>query len=395
LMDVDESRTSFFGPNLPCYWIPHHTAHLAYAFYASPYQEAEVLAIDGLGDPFQGRAADHAAGRIYHPIGTENGTWDVRQPEPVYIGRQWDDISSELFGSWQQAGTTMALVGIPDEQFTALTGFDLSVKKKVDQLQVDTTETFLDFFSGKYPAVLSGGCALNGIANYEVLRKCGAISVPPAAGDGGIAVGAALYGLHVLLNQKRAYYTPETIAFSGCRGDFPEPNIEHVADEICAGKIVPFTYGRAESGPRALGHRSFLASPTLVMRDALNCIKGRQAYRPTAPVVTLEYARQYFDLINEQAYHYMTVIADAKSIAKKEIPAALHYDGSARIQIARPGEPIEALLQELVRRGRPPCLLNTSLNLKGMPLVNEQKDMADIMEKLGGVDDDGVAQSGV
>jgi len=382
LAEVDESRTSYFGPNIPCYWIPHHTAHLAYALYTSKYTEAEVLAIDGRGDPYVSFGKpDHAFAKVSHPFNERcSGRWIMDQPPPNHIGGEWDNLSSQLFGSWHAAGTVMAMVGIPYTDFSQLTGFDMSVRDAVLSLQEKTTRTFVESFSGGFPALLSGGCALNGIANYEVLKKCGQVYVPPAAHDGGISVGAALYILHYVLGYSRVQYAPDVVAYAGHDvGAAVENELDQMIDQLEKGHAVPFMVGRAESGPRALGHRSMLADPRRESsRALLNAIKGRQIYRPTAPVMLKADGQTYFDLLDDEAYDYMTVIAPSNSRAKEEIPAALHYDGSARVQLVDDHSPLCDLLKAWKDRTGIPVLLNTSLNLKGMPIANDFSDVAEI-----------------
>jgi carbamoyltransferase len=385
LMEIDSAKTSYFGPDIPCYWIPHHTAHMAYAFYCSPFEEADIIAIDGIGDPYLNlNWTDCATGHIVHDFGSPYWKWAAYQHEFLNVGRRWDEMASKLFGNWWSCGTVMAMVGIPENNFRQITGFSLDIKNEIDKLQMETTITFLDILPDTYPVAMSGGCSLNGIANYAVLRKHRKICVPPAAHDGGLSVGAALYALHVIMDVPRAKYSIKDVAFCGITDDFPVIDTERIVDLLISQRAVPFVYGRAESGPRALGHRSIIADPrSIAMRDLLNRIKGRQPFRPTAPSVLRDHADKFFELIDPDAYSYMTIIAKAKTEAMKDIPAAIHYDQTARIHIVDDDEPLADVISEFYNRTGIPVLLNTSLNTKSIPIANTYKEAKRMAKEMG------------
>lgn len=384
LLDIDEASTDYFGPTIPCYWIPHHTAHMAYAFYASPFEEAYTIAMDGIGDPFRDLSwTDLATGLVFHRFGSSDSSWFLYQYDFTGIGRRWDDLASKLYGNWWACGTVMALVGMPENIFFHFTGLEVEVKEEIDTLQKETTKILVGCAARNFPTVISGGCALNGIANYAMLEKCRRICVPPAAHDGGLSIGAALYALHKILKEPRIKYSEKDIAFAGMTDDFPPIDVGRIVDLLLTQHLVPLVYGRAESGPRALGHRSILADPRFpVMRDRLNHIKGRQPFRPTAPIVLREHADKFFELIDPNAYAYMTIIAKAKQERLNEIPAAIHYDGTARVQIVDGQEPLAQIIQEFYNRTGIPLLLNTSLNSQGMPIANTYADVERMTEAM-------------
>lgn len=277
----------------------------------------------------------------------------------------------------------MAAQGLPRDEVTARTGITLDQYDELRRLQQITNRTFdhlVPYQRTAGPVALAGGCALNGIAMYQLLQRedVSAVHVPPAVHDGGLTVGAAMLVLHKMLNVPRARYSKQDVAFCGYTESPLEgtPPIERIADALAAGKIVGVAYGAAESGPRALGHRSLLADArTLVSKDKLNRIKGRESWRPTAPVVLRELAGNFFDLINEDCYHYMTTIAQAHAGAEQLIPAALHVDGSARVQIVHRGDvPLGQIVCAFYERTQCPVVLNTSMNGPGEPICNTAED---------------------
>jgi carbamoyltransferase len=242
-----------------------------------------------------------------------------------------------------------------------------------------------------------GGCALNTLANSRILQATPfeQVSVFPAAGDSGLSVGCAFYGAHVLLDQPRGRES------RGWRGRAVYTGREHTDEEIDAalsnapvaasrpsdlahatataladGETLAICRGRSEIGPRALGNRSLLALPSSArMRDHINLnIKQRESFRPLAPVVPLEYLATYFDGVEESPY--MLLVAKVREEVRHRLAAVTHADGTARVQTVRVEDnPFLHRLLELVGEFTGvPVLLNTSLNLRGEPIVESPAD---------------------
>jgi carbamoyltransferase len=239
-----------------------------------------------------------------------------------------------------------------------------------------------------------GGVALNGVANSRLLAESGfeRIFVPPAPGDAGCAIGAALYADRIHFRNPDRDIPDHP--FWGPSVDGPELTriaredghrveefedgalIDQTADDLAAGRIVGWMEGPLEFGPRALGHRSILAAPhTIEMRDRLNReIKYREPFRPFAPVVPLEVAARYFEIPpgGMRLARFMSGVFPVRREWQSRLRAITHVDGSARLQALQPemAPRLHALLEAYGRRSGIPVLLNTSFNLAGEPIVN-------------------------
>ncbi|HET6203837.1 MAG TPA: carbamoyltransferase [Planctomycetota bacterium] len=242
---------------------------------------------------------------------------------------------------------------------------------------------------------MAGGCALNSVANAKILRESGfeELFVHPAAGDDGGAVGAAMWAYHGLLGKPRrfvlehAYWGEEygegEIADFLRREGIPhvrlgddEKVLDRTVEALVAGRVVGWYDGRFEWGPRALGSRSILADPRRAeMKDVVNAkIKFREAFRPFAPSVIVEKAREYFEL-DDPARHYparfMLYVVPVVEGKRETIPAITHVDGTGRLQtVHAPTSPrYHRLISRFGEATGVPVLLNTSFNLKGEPIV--------------------------
>jgi carbamoyltransferase len=187
----------------------------------------------------------------------------------------------------------------------------------------------------------------------------------PNPGDAGSSLGAAaaLYGRH--LNWKGPYlgYNIE--------GKYP---IQEIVDGILKDGIVAVASGRAEYGPRALGNRSILADPRDPnIKDKVNLIKQRELFRPFAPVVMAEYASKWFDMDFQSPYMQYTV----KCLRPDKIPSVVHFDGTSRVQTVTKEQHygLWRVLNKFFLQTGVPVLLNTSLNIKGQPLLNDSQDL--------------------
>jgi carbamoyltransferase len=244
----------------------------------------------------------------------------------------------------------------------------------------------------------AGGVALNAVANRVLLDRgpFEDIYVQPAAGDDGVSIGCADYGWTVVLGRPRRrhggsacfgrpYGRAEVDAAvarrsASVRRSEPRDAVEAAADALVAGKVVGWFRGGSEFGPRALGHRSILALPgTAEVRDRVNArVKRREDFRPFAPSVPADAAAEWFE--QDRPTPYMTFVAPARAEARGRIPAVVHVDGTARVQTVDGTFDARflALHRRVAERTGVPVLLNTSLNRRGMPIVETPDEAIDL-----------------
>lgn len=229
---------------------------------------------------------------------------------------------------------------------------------------------------------VGGGVFLNCNANYKIMRESGfkQMHMFPSCGDDGLSVGSALYVNHVIQKKPRVYYKNNELMYLGFHyeEEYPETkykteelNLDLVAEELTKGKIICWYQGGGEMGPRALGHRSFLVDPRKKeMKDVLNSkVKYREWYRPFAPLVLNEYKEEWFRMDFESPFMLFTVPCKRPF----EIPAAVHIDNSARVQTLKKEDNtiLHELISKFYEKTGVPVLLNTSLNIKGKPIVED------------------------
>ena len=247
---------------------------------------------------------------------------------------------------------------------------------------------------------MAGGCALNSLANYKIQKELGVnLFVQPAAGDAGCALGAAL-GFYFKIKQsfvKESFKCDLGLSFSDkdvrkALSKYPKSDFKFFNDDnklisetakfLSKGNVIGWFQGRDEWGPRALGFRSILACPIFKnMKNKLNkSIKFRESFRPFAPAVLAEKASKYFNVSEIKSINhpekFMLSICKVWEKAKKQIPAVVHKDGSARVQMVYKDDNIffYKLLQQVEKETGHPVLINTSFNLKGEPIVNSPLD---------------------
>ena len=220
--------------------------------------------------------------------------------------------------------------------------------------------------TGKDNLVFMGGCALNSSANTLLWNIFSDVWIMPNPGDSGSSLGAAaaLYGKHI---EWKGPYLGHDLG-----GAYP---VNGIVTGLIRDKIVAVASGRAEYGPRALGNRSILADPRdPLIKDKVNLIKQRESFRPFAPVVMEEYANKWFDMDFDSPYMQYTV----KCLQPDKIPSVVHKDGTSRVQTVNkqqhPG--LYEVLSNWYTITGVPVLLNTSLNIKGQPLLNDADDLA-------------------
>jgi carbamoyltransferase len=224
--------------------------------------------------------------------------------------------------------------------------------------------------------VYMGGVALNCKANDLLGPYFQDIWIMPNPGDCGSSLGAAALSYGRRLNWHNAYLGTDIV------GPYP---VKDLLSELLTNKIVGVANGRAEFGPRALGNRSLLADPRgKDIKEKVNAIKQRQQFRPFAPVILEEVCKEYFDMpTGWPTSRYMQTVAYCRY--PDQFPAIIHADRTSRVQtVAADGSGIRQLLEAWYEWTGCPMLLNTSLNIRGEPMVNDRKD-ADRFEQLYGV----------
>jgi carbamoyltransferase len=426
----------------------HHASHAATAFLTSPSRRAAILTADGVGEwatltvghgerRDDGRAAisllreiryPHSLGMLYSTFTAYLG-FTVNEDEYKVMGlaaygrptkvdavrkliRKTPDGAFALAPEYFEYHTTASrsysakfvdLFGPPRSSFDPI---DLettdgrrfadcaaSVQSVLEETLVDLTRA-LQRETGLRDLCLGGGVALNGVANARILAESGfeRVFVPPAPGDAGCALGAALYADRIYFgNPDRAipdhpFWGPRVDAHELARAAREDAQTieelgdaelyDRVAGELAAGRIVGWMDGASEFGPRALGHRSILAAPhSSDMRDRLNRdIKFREEFRPFAPVTTIEAANRFFDVPpgGLRLARFMSGVFPVRPEWRSRLAAVTHVDGSARLQaIDREMAPrLYGLLEAYGRRTGIPVLLNTSFNIAGEPIVN-------------------------
>jgi carbamoyltransferase len=268
-----------------------------------------------------------------------------------------------------------------------------SVQRVLEDILVEMTRA-LRLETGLPDLCLGGGVALNGVANARILVESGfeRLFVPPAPGDAGCALGAALYADRIHFGNPdrevadHPFWGPPVngveLARLASEDGLPFDElddavlIDRIAKDLAAGRVVGWMDGALELGPRALGHRSILAAPhTTEMRDRLNRdVKYREEFRPFAPVVPAEAANTYFELPpgGTRLARFMSGVFPVRPEWRERLAAITHVDGTARLQaLERDMAPrLYALLEAYGRRSGIPILLNTSFNLTGEPIVN-------------------------
>lgn len=250
--------------------------------------------------------------------------------------------------------------------------------------------------TGEKNLVLTGGVLMNSVANGVIFREAGyeSIFVPPNASDNGTGLGAAIHAMNIHQDAAPNYkancvglpyigpeYSDAEIESALTTFDLPFAKSANVVEETCDllhdGKIIGWFQGRMEVGARALGNRSILANPTLSqMKDDVNKkVKFREYWRPFAPIIKKDkYLEWFVDACNDVPY--MTSTHFFRESKRAAVPAVVHEDGSGRVQTCsvHDNERVYGLLDGLERRNGVPIVLNTSFNIKGMPIVCTPKD---------------------
>ncbi len=439
--------------------VEHHRAHLASAFFVSPFEEAAVLSADGLGDfastmwaAGRGNRLEvhgavefpHSLGLYYTALSQYLGFWRYGDEykvmglaaygEPAYLdefrriirngvgtgasgrgllapgGRRPFALGLEYFVhhrdgpdmTWRDADRTPVLGRLFSDDLAALLGPAREAGAHLERrhrdvaatLQARLEEVYLDLLNalhartGLRALCLAGGVAFNCVANGKIFDRTpfDEVYIQPAAGDAGLAVGAAYYVYHQALRQPRtfvmdhAYWGPGYGRAAICRAldlaglryrEMPEEILcREVAGRVAGSRIAGWFQGRMEWGPRALGNRSIVVDPRRPeMKDVLNRrIKHREPFRPFAPSVLEEATGDYF----ERAYPspFMLLAYPVRPEKRAVIPAPTHVDGTGRLQtVSQKTNPrYWKLIKEFERLTGVPVVLNTSFN-ENEPIV--------------------------
>lgn len=373
----------------------HHLSHAAAGFQTSPFTKATVVVIDAIGEwdtvsiyaaryNAQGRAEYHrlwvqryprSIGLFYsavtarvglHPMDEEYITMGMAAyGEPVYV----DELKSLL--------TENLHTGIDPDFLAGAKNADIAASAQVvtEQL-IYNIMLYARNFGWSRNLVYQGGVALNCLANRNLGDYFENVWIMPCPGDAGSSIGAAALAYGGRVNWKDAYLG------TAIPGQYPVDACIHSLqhDRICG-----VASGRAEFGPRALGNRSLLADPRGPdIKEQVNRIKRRQQFRPFAPVILAEHCDEFFDMPRGfDSSPYMQSVARCRR--PDAFPAIVHRDGTSRVQtVADNGSGIRKLLEAWYELTGCPMLLNTSLNIRGEPMVNDRAD-ADRFERLYGV----------
>lgn len=423
--------------------VEHHIAHIASAYYCSPWERAAGFSYDGSGDfvstmlaRCEGTDIDvlervflpHSLGSFYTMmcefigykkygdegkvmglapygrdtycdqvrkiIGLKNGSFqlDLSYFKPLGSNQGMQiDPDGTVHLAPHSSKQMQQLFGPPREPDSRITQRDMDLAYAMQHCFEEVLFHCLNKLHKKVPVeelVMAGGCALNSVANGKIFFRTPFRHtwIQPAAGDEGLAIGAALHTYHAVLRQPRRHYLRNCYLgpdFSESRIESDlkkaglryhcierEPLLEAVASQIAAGNVVGWFQGRMEWGPRALGNRSIVAHPGLpTMKDVLNSrIKHREWFRPFAPSILAEHQAAYFE--HDHASPFMLHVYRIRPEKRKELCAVNHVDDTGRLQsVARDENPLyHDLIKAFQCKTGIPVLLNTSFN-ENEPIV--------------------------
>jgi carbamoyltransferase len=382
----------------------HHLSHAAAGFQTSPYNDATVVVIDAIGEfdtisiynawydkngkaqykKLWGQTYPHSIGLFYSAMTQRVGLRPLDE-EYILMGmaaygksnlkKELKEMSDTLVKSYKDITFKDNLhIGVPDTFLVDANEMDIACGAQLIAEQLITNViSKAKSLGGSKNLVYGGGVALNCLANRLLGNFYDNIWIMPNPGDAGSSLGAACLGYG-----KRVNWTNSFLGYD-ISGPYPT---NRILDCLLTDKVVGVANGRSEFGPRALGNRSLLADPRgKEIKDKVNEIKRRQKFRPFAPVILEEHVDMYFDMPNGFSHsRYMQSIARCRH--PELFPAIVHHDGTSRVQtVPRDGTGIRELLEKWYVLTGCPMLLNTSLNIRGEPMVNNRDD-ADRFEKL-------------
>ena len=348
----------------------HHQSHAAAGYYTAPFDDCNIIVVDAIGEwdtvsiwdnmkKIKSWKYPYSLGLLYSAI-TQRIGLKPNEDEYITMGMAafgeprydldyllWKNNHSGVGNIWKDA--------YPEDLAASIQAlYERELLKLVEMCP-------------KENLIIMGGCALNCVANSKIKGKN--IWIMPSPGDAGSSLGAA-----ALVNKRKLKWKTPYLGY-----DIDRPvYVKGVVDELVENKVCGVANGRAEFGPRALGNRSLLGDPRYDIKDTVNNIKRRQRFRPFAPAILEEFKDEYFDgPMNE----YMQFVAKAKH----DYSSVTHVDGTARVQVVKKDckSVIRQILEEWYERTNCPMLLNTSLNIKGKPMVNTWEDALAFSDKYG------------
>ncbi|MBF0110404.1 MAG: hypothetical protein HQL76_14650 [Magnetococcales bacterium] len=389
---LDHIRAFKALAGVPLVTVGHHLSHAAGGFYTAPFDEAAIVVADGIGEwdtlsVWHGR--DNRLSRLFvqrypHSLGLFYSAFTQRcglkpnEEEFILMAmaalgqpRHRELILREIIHPTIPPGFRLRRnlhrgLGAWHPELTEPETLAASVQKIAEEALLD----LMAWVARKVPCrnlVLSGGFALNCVANERILRHglFDRLWIMPNPGDAGNALGAALA------------HDGRPVAWEGpyLGHDLArDPDLDGLVATLLVEGMAGLAHGRAEFGPRALGNRSLLADPRGPgIKDRVNEIKRREPFRPFAPVIMAERTAEFFDLpVPRSPYMQLT----GRCLHPHRFPAICHVDGSSRVQtVDRTQNPtLHRLLERFQERTGCPMLLNTSLNIKGKPMVNDWSD---------------------
>lgn len=387
--DGDFSRVKFFEHK-------HHRTHASAGYYTSGFDEAAVLVIDSIGEfetltvwngegnklrKVYSQSYPHSIGLWYSAMTQRIGLkpneeeyilmgWSALGDPEKYADKIWNDFFHPLKDGWPEITLKHNLHRgcrwwAPElntiQDYADIAAGTQAVYEKIFKHLLLATKNLVHSDN----LVLMGGCALNCVANtmaHDVYKN---IWIMPNPGDAGSSLGAILSAKKEHIEWKSPY-----LGYN-IKGDYPIKGILH---ELKTNRIVGCANGRAEFGPRALGNRTLFADPRgKDVKDLVNTVKKREEFRPFAPIIKEEKLHDYFEC-NFDSSPFMQYIGKTKDPDK--FPAITHIDGTSRIQTVTRTQHTE--LYELLDKWESatgcPMLLNTSLNIKGEPMVDTEED---------------------
>ena len=403
--------------SVPDSFIDHHISHCAGAFFTRPWTSKEdtvMVSIDGHGEEDASVILDHnfkpilehkwpkSLGAIYSAVCREMG-FSIMQEEYIVMGlASYGKISERLYNilhncyhwhessegikSWQKYDNTprssdatnlMKNTAVEKKWVKYLTMFSKEVHRLRDIGRAeDAAYTVQKFFETEVLEIMkiarqhgsklvySGGCAQNVTANSLIRELFDDMHIAVQPTDAGSALGCAAMEWHQETGGTHLKWSP----YSGHNIE-REIDPKEIAQYLVDNKVCGVANGRAEYGPRALGNRSLLADVRYDVKDTVNDIKRRQRFRPFAPAILSEYADEYFE-------GHMGEYMQYTAVAKHDYKSVTHVDGTARVQLVKPDceSVLRQILEEYYKLTGVPMLLNTSLNVKGFPMVNTVED---------------------
>jgi carbamoyltransferase len=395
-----------FAINAPISYSNHHESHAAAGYYTSGYDDATVVVLDSIGEwetytiwegkgdkltkVFSQEYPDSVG--LWYSAMTQRVGLKPNEDEYILMGMSAFGDNNLLYHNMKETFFKLAphshwdfpRVLFNKNLHRGCKDYKQGLTKWKDKLNIAAATQaiyeeillgILEYCAKTYKSknlVLMGGCALNCKANGRASAYYKNIWIMPNPGDAGSSVGS------VLAQKSKHIKWPGPYLGYNIEGEYP---VDDLFRELKDTGIVGVANGKAEFGPRALGNRSLLADPRgKEMKDKVNKIKKRQRYRPFAPVILAEHAEKYF---YGDVGPYMQYTSKCRK--REEFPAIVHIDGSSRVQTVtkndHPG--LRELLERWYAKTGCPMLLNTSLNIKGKPMVNDQKDAKKFAHKYG------------